>query len=93
MSRTRFVLCLGPYCNLDRRARPLYDQLVAAVDVLNGDQFPGPYKLETANCLSMCGAGPNLMIYPQAQPVHNLDADKLRRVLAAFTEDTDDAGR
>jgi (2Fe-2S) ferredoxin len=72
---------MGQYCNMGGRVKPLYRQLEAHVVRINGDQFPGPVKLEVANCLSMCGAGPNLMLYPDARAVNGLDADKLDQFL------------
>ena len=79
--RQRVVLCMGQYCNMNRRAKPLYKQLEAEINEINGDAFPGPIKLEMANCLSMCGAGPNLMLYPQARAVNDLDEAKLQRFI------------
>lgn len=63
--RKRIVLCRGQYCNMIRRADVLYKRLESLVDEINGDQYPKPVKLEIANCLDMCGAGPNLVIYPE----------------------------
>ena len=80
VKRRRVVLCMGQFCNVGSRAKPLYRQLEAEITAINGDLFPGPVKLEVANCLSMCGAGPNLMIYPEAQAVNGLDAEKLRQL-------------
>lgn len=76
--RRRVVLCMGQYCNMGGRVKPLFRQLEAEVTAINGDAFPGPVKLEVANCLSMCGAGPNLMLYPEAQALNGMDAQKLR---------------
>lgn len=63
--RKRIVLCRGQYCNMSRRADVLYKKLETLVDEIDGDSYPKPVKLETANCLDMCGAGPNLIIYPE----------------------------
>jgi (2Fe-2S) ferredoxin len=82
--RQRVVLCMGQYCNMNRRAKPLYALLDTEINEINGDAFPGPVKLEIANCLSMCGAGPNLMLYPQAQAVNGLDEAKLKRVIQDY---------
>ena len=80
--RKRIVLCMGQYCNMGGRAKPLHRQLDDAVFEINdGDMFTGPVKLEVANCLSMCGAGPNLMLYPDAQAINGLDAEKLGRII------------
>ncbi|MCU0499945.1 MAG: (2Fe-2S) ferredoxin domain-containing protein [Anaerolineae bacterium] len=60
--RVRIVVCRGIYCNEGRRA----DHLLKALGPLleahqTGTDLP-QVKVETANCLSMCGAGPNLII-------------------------------
>jgi (2Fe-2S) ferredoxin len=44
----------------------------------------GPMTWEIANCLSLCGGGPNLVIYPDEEWHHQLDADTLERVIAAL---------
>jgi (2Fe-2S) ferredoxin len=62
--KQRVVLCRGQYCNMDGRADRLYKRLSVLVDEINGDAYPRPLKLEIANCLSLCGAGPNLIAYP-----------------------------
>jgi (2Fe-2S) ferredoxin len=60
----------------------LYERLREAL----GDPVPayratGPVLWETATCLDMCGAGPNLIIYPD-EIVHNaLDLDTLNHIL------------
>jgi (2Fe-2S) ferredoxin len=56
--RKRIVLCMGAYCGMDNRAKRLLRQLEPH---LIGQRC---YKLETANCLSMCAVGPNVVIYP-----------------------------
>ncbi len=49
---------------MSRRADAILKVLEPQIDALNGDAYPRPVKLEIANCLSMCGAGPNVVIYP-----------------------------
>jgi len=83
--RKRIVLCMGPHCNVGGRAEPLYERLRAEW----GDPRPafmarGPVTWEIANCLSLCGGGPNLVIYPDEEWHHQLDADTLERVIAAL---------
>lgn len=83
--KTRVVLCRGVYCNLSRRANRLYDILAPRVDALNAQAGWHCLKLETANCLDMCGAGPNLVIYPDGLVFNGLDEraldDAIRRYL------------
>ncbi len=64
------------------RAIPLYERLWAEL----GDPVPGfmarsPVYWEIANCLSMCGAGPNLIVYPDEAEYHHLDIEVLERVI------------
>lgn len=73
--RRRVVLCLGEYCNLSRRADKLYRQLQPLVAAANAEG--ANLKLETARCLNMCGAGPNLVIYPDNLVFNQLDEAKL----------------
>lgn len=80
--RTRIVLCRGQYCNMGRRADTLYKRLETLVDELNGDQYPKPFKLEIANCLSMCGAGPNLIIYPAGTAFNAVTVEMLDDIVA-----------
>jgi (2Fe-2S) ferredoxin len=82
--RKRIVLCRGQYCNLDRRADKLLKRLEALVDEINGDQYPKPVKLEIANCLSMCGAGPNLVIYPDGLVFNGVDEKMLDQIVNEY---------
>lgn len=82
--RRRIVLCRGQYCNIGQRADRLCKRLEESLDALNGDQYPRPIKLEIANCLSMCGAGPNLVIYPEGIPFNHLDEDGLDQIIDTY---------
>jgi (2Fe-2S) ferredoxin len=42
-----------------------------------------PIKLEIAQCLSMCGAGPNAMLYPAGIALNNLSPATLQPIAAA----------
>lgn len=79
--RVRIVVCRGQYCNLSRRADKLLKRLEPLVDALNGDQYPKPVKLEIANCLSMCGAGPNIVIYPVGVVCNAVDETMLDQIV------------
>jgi (2Fe-2S) ferredoxin len=81
--RKRLVLCMGQHCNHNSLAEPLYERLRQEL----GDPRPAfmsraPITWETANCLSMCGLGPNLVIYPEKIVYHALDLDTLERIIA-----------
>ncbi len=82
--KRRVVLCMGPYCNQSGQAEPFYERLTQ----LLGERGPSwasssnlPVKWEIANCVSMCGAGPNLVIYPEDVMVHHLDIATLERIV------------
>ncbi len=84
--RVRIVLCRGQYCNMSRRADKIYKRLETMVDTLNGDQYPKPVKLEIANCLSMCGAGPNIVIYPQGAVCNHVEENMLDQIVAEHVQ-------
>jgi (2Fe-2S) ferredoxin len=84
--KRRVVLCMGQYCNANGQAQALYDRLRAHL----GDPVP-PFMArgravtwEVATCLSLCGGGPNLVIYPDEVWFHRLDLDTLERVIAEY---------
>ncbi len=81
--RKRVVLCRGQFCNMGRRADALYHQLQPRIADLNGGAYPPRVKLETASCLSMCGAGPNLIVYPAGAIYNHVDHAALEAVIAA----------
>lgn len=80
-ARRRVVLCMGEYCNLGQRAATLYKTLQPRIAELNGDSYPPCIKLETARCLSMCGQGPNMVIYPEDAVFNRLNEAKLEQAL------------
>lgn len=81
--RKRLVLCMGQTCNYNSQAEPLYERLRQAL----GDPRPAfmsraPVTWEIANCLSMCGTGPNLIVYPEKAIYHALDLEALEAIIA-----------
>jgi (2Fe-2S) ferredoxin len=66
---------------MDRRADRLYAELEPLIQALNGAAYPPRIRLITANCLSMCGVGPNCVIYPDDEVFHQLTSEKLRRLV------------
>jgi (2Fe-2S) ferredoxin len=82
--RKRIVVCRGPYCNIGRRADRLCKRLEEALAEINGDHYPRPVKLEIANCLSMCGAGPNLILYPDGVIFNHIDDVALEAMLESY---------
>jgi (2Fe-2S) ferredoxin len=76
---------MGAHCNAGGRAIPLYERLRAELgDPLPGFMARGPVHWEIANCLSMCGAGPNLIVYPDETEYHTLDRESLEQVIADY---------
>ena len=72
---------------MGRRADKLLKRLEILVDEVNGDQYPKPVKLEIANCLSMCGNGPNLIIYPEALAFNAVEENMLENIVADHLND------
>jgi (2Fe-2S) ferredoxin len=77
-------VCRGQYCNMDRRADKLLAVLEPQVDAFNDAAGWRRCKLETANCLGMCGLGPNVVIYPDDVTFNHLAPDDAAAVMAAL---------
>ena len=86
--RKRIVVCRGVYCNESRRADKNLAQLQPLVDALNAGEYPPPIKIETATCLSMCGAGPNLIIYPGQVICNGVDNHQILRIVEEYLKGT-----
>jgi NADH:ubiquinone oxidoreductase subunit E len=84
--KIRVVLCRGEYCNLGRRADAIYAKLQPIITELNGEAYPPRIKLEIANCLSMCGRGPNCVIYPEDREFTALDPASVETLLRDYLE-------
>jgi (2Fe-2S) ferredoxin len=85
----RVVLCMGEYCNLGRRADKLYKALQPMIAERNEGRETPLARLETARCLSMCGRGPNLVIYPDDSMYHNTQEADLKDILDRHLKDKD----
>jgi len=79
--KVRVVVCRGQYCNMSRRADAILKILEPQIDALNGDAYPRPIKLEIANCLSMCGAGPNVVIYPTPVVFNEVTPEQIETIV------------
>lgn len=88
----RLVICRGQYCNMDRRADRLLSAAEPLIEAINRGRYPPPVRLVTANCLSMCGAGPNCIIQPGGRPFNHLDEAALREIIAQYLADDADEG-
>ena len=82
----RVVVCRGQYCNMGRRADKLLKRLEVLVDEINGDQYSKTVKLEIANCLSMCGAGPNIVIYPEGVVCNGVEESVVEGIVEAYVK-------
>lgn len=86
--KQRIVLCMGRYCNAGGQAEPLErlltERLGARVPIYRAK---GRIVWEIANCLSMCGAGPNAVVYPADVCYHRLTVDTLQALLDSLHSD------
>ena len=83
MSAWRLVICRGQFCNMDRRG----DKNLAAVEDALADRAPHEafeVKVKTANCLSMCGAGPNAVLYPGNIAFNHLTPQGARAIVESY---------
>ena len=85
--RKRLVVCRGVYCNAGRRADHNFEKLRPHLDELNGDAYPPPIKVEIASCLSMCGIGPNLIIYPDKIVCNGVDEDQVEQIVNDYLKE------
>ncbi len=88
--KRRLVLCMGQYCNQRGQAEPLYSKMTE----LLGERGPawaakGPVRWEIATCLDMCGAGPNLVVYPEDVAHNHLDVPSLEIIVRQCLEDVE----
>jgi (2Fe-2S) ferredoxin len=82
---------MGPYCNQGGQAQPLEAMLTAHL----GERCPayrmrGPLVWEIASCLSMCGAGPNAVTYPDGRSHHALTVPALAAIIRELIDDETD---
>jgi (2Fe-2S) ferredoxin len=93
LRKRRLVLCMGTDCNSGGQAESLYNKLVE----LLGERGPawiskGPVRWEIATCLNMCGLGPNLVVYPEGTPYHNLDPETLEGIVRKSLQEANPEG-
>lgn len=79
--RRRIVICRGVHCNQSRRADKILQQVEPLVADLNAAAPQPRFKVEIAQCLSMCGGGPNAIIYPDRRVLNALTPEALVRII------------
>lgn len=79
--RRRIVVCRGVNCNQNRRADKILQQVEPLIADLNAAPSAPRFKLEIAQCLSMCGGGPNAIIYPDRLVLNDLTPERLVNVI------------
>jgi (2Fe-2S) ferredoxin len=83
--RVRIVLCMGEYCNMGRRADAIFRVLNPLVNEHNRDlPRSARVRFETARCLSMCGKGPNCVVYPDDRAYSRLDPESALEIAREY---------
>jgi NADH:ubiquinone oxidoreductase subunit E len=81
-TRRRVVICRGINCNQSRRADKILQQVEPLIADLNAASPHPRFKVEIAQCLSMCSDGPNAVIYPDKLVLNGLTPEALVRVIS-----------
>ncbi len=80
-TRRRIVICRGVHCNQSRRADKILQQVEPLIADLNAAAPHPRFKVEIAQCLSMCGGGPNAIIYPDRRILNGLTPEALVSII------------
>jgi (2Fe-2S) ferredoxin len=75
---------MGAYCNQGHRAVPFYHYIEARLG--KSDTPHSKLVWTTTSCLSMCGAGPNLLILPDDVAYHHLTQETLTKIITEFLD-------
>ena len=84
----RLVICRGIYCNMDRRADQLLKVAQPIVDSINDEDINNRVLISTANCLSMCGNGPNCIVQPGRKPFNRVTKETIETIIDENLKDT-----
>lgn len=82
--KLRLVLCMGKNCNARGDAEPLYERLVARLGEPHDFRSKALARWEIANCLNLCGSGPNLMLFPHFIHYDRTTLKKMDRIIDEF---------
>ncbi len=77
----RVIVCTGVNCKAAGCGQRIYRRLEALL--AEADPLRPPFLLRTANCLDMCGDGPNMVIYPGNRRYNHLDEDAAEAIVRA----------
>ena len=89
--KIRLVLCKGKTCNANGDAEPLYARMVEALGEPSDFRCKKHVRWEIANCLSLCGSGPNLMLFPEFKHYDRTNPKKLEKIIQEFIVIRDEA--
>lgn len=82
--KTRLVLCMGKTCNANGDAEPLFEAMQARLGEPSDFRCKKTVRWEIANCLSLCGSGPNLMLFPEFKHYARTNPKKIEAIIEAF---------
>lgn len=82
--KLRLVLCMGRTCNDRGDAEPLYECMVSRLGEPHDFRSKATIRWEVANCLSLCGSGPNLMLFPEFIHYARTNLKKLDAIIDEF---------
>ena len=74
--RKRVLICMGPHCNVGKRAARNARILRNHLKDRYGDEAFLHVAVDFSGCLSMCGAGPNWIVYPGEVVCNHIDDEE-----------------
>ena len=77
-SSRQIAVCHGQYCSLDEQAQK---NLAYLKELLEEHGLADDVEIEITECMSMCGAGPNMILYPDDIVFHFVDEDEVERIV------------
>lgn len=72
---------------MDRRADQLIKVAQPIVDAINDADINKRVILSTANCLSMCGNGPNCIVQPGGMPFNGVTKETIQIIIDEHLKD------